>query len=173
MGAAAKFNDMRHKQDRLLDQKMFADQVLNLVRIIWEFHDESQQEAFGPEAVKRLRHLQITPESFKNLCASTDFREILRTLDIPDGEQLDLFDTLDIDGGGTLDLEELIQGVYKLRGDARRSDIVGVSLQMRHMQEEISSMKSSMQKDLKELIRISEARFLQMCPLQSPAETKG
>merc|ERR1711920_569532 len=133
------------------------------------FNDGDQEEEFGPEAVNRLRHLQITPEKFKNLCASTDFRDILRTLDIPDEEQLDLFDTLDIDGGGTLDLEELIQGVYKLRGDARRSDIVGVSLQMRHMQEEIQSL----QKDLKELISNSETRFLHMCRLQRPPGMKN
>merc|ERR1712117_462221 len=110
---------------------------------------------FGPDAVRHMRNLQITPGMFKNLCASRDFREVLRALDIPDEEQLDLFDTLDIDCGGTLDLEELIQGVYKLRGDARRSDIVGVSLQMRHMQEEIRFL----QKDLRGLISNSEARF--------------
>merc|ERR1711920_787914 len=120
------------------------------------FNDGDQEESFGPEAVRRLRHLQITPEKFKDLCTSKDFRDILRTLDIPDEEQLDLFDTLDIDGGGTLDLEELVQGVHKLRGDARRSDIVGVSLQMRQMQEEIHSL----QKDLRELLNRSEDRGL-------------
>merc|ERR1719336_2969069 len=88
-----------------------------------------------------------------DLCAKPEFRDILRTLDIPDEEQLDLFDTLDIDGGGTLDLEELVQGIHKLRGDARRSDIVGVSLQMRQMQDEIHSL----QKDLRELLSKSAA----------------
>merc|ERR1711972_304575 len=103
------------------------------------------------------------------LCAMRDFQDVLRALDIPDEEQLDLFDTLDIDGGGTLDVEELIQGVYKLRGDARRSDIVGMSLQMRHMQEEIHSL----QKDLKELISNSESWFLHMYHLQSPSDMKN
>jgi len=166
--AAAKFNDLRLKQERLLDQQMFAEQVLNLVRIIWLHfkHDEDEeQEEFGADAIRRLRHLQITPETFKDLCTSTDFRDILRTLDIPDEEQLDLFDTLDIDGGGTLDLEELVQGVHKLRGDARRSDIVGVSLQMRQMQEQMGAF----QKDLRDLLCRSEDRLLETGGMKSTA----
>merc|ERR1712113_1192003 len=64
----------------------------------------------------------------------TEFQDILRDLDIADEDQLDLFDTLDVDGGGTIDLEELITGIAKLRGDARRSDIVGVGLIVRSVQ---------------------------------------
>merc|ERR1712113_338998 len=59
---------------------------------------------------------------------------ILRDLDVADEDQLDLFDTLDVDGGGTIDLEELITGIAKLRGDARRSDIIGVGLIVRAVQ---------------------------------------
>merc|ERR1719157_532532 len=78
--------------------------------------------------------VQITPDFFDHLRSFTEFQELLSDLDIADEDQLDLFETLDVDGGGTIDLEELIVGIWKLRGDARRSDIVGVSLMTRSMQ---------------------------------------
>merc|ERR1719188_350974 len=81
-----------------------------------------------------LATVQITPEFFTYLRSYKEFQEILRDLDVADEDQLDLFETLDVDGGGTIDLEELITGIAKLRGDARRSDIVGVGLIVRSVQ---------------------------------------
>merc|ERR1712113_971833 len=78
--------------------------------------------------------IELTPEFFEDLRKFNEFQEILRDLDIADEDQLDLFDTLDVDGGGTIDLEELITGIAKLRGGARRSDIVGVGLVVRSLQ---------------------------------------
>merc|ERR1719272_319620 len=78
--------------------------------------------------------MEMTPEFFEELREYREFQDILCTLDIADEDQLDLFDTLDVDGGGTLDFEELIMGIAKLRGDARRSDIVSVGLLLRSMQ---------------------------------------
>merc|ERR1712039_444046 len=81
-----------------------------------------------------VSQIEITPEFFDDLRKYTEFQDILRDLDIADEDQLDLFDTLDVDGGGTIDLEELITGIAKLRGEARRSDIVGVGLIVRAVQ---------------------------------------
>merc|ERR1712083_134016 len=82
----------------------------------------------------QVSSIELTPEFFDELRTYSEFQEILRDLDIADEDQLDLFDTLDVDGGGTIDLEELITGIAKLRGDARRSDIVGVGLIVRSVQ---------------------------------------
>merc|ERR1712083_573287 len=82
----------------------------------------------------QVSSIELTPEFFEDLRKYTEFQDILRDLDIADEDQLDLFDTLDVDGGGTIDLEELITGISKLRGDARRSDIVGVGLIVRAVQ---------------------------------------
>merc|ERR1712087_1093493 len=84
--------------------------------------------------LKEVAHIEITPDFFEELRSYTEFQDILRDLDIADEDQLDLFDTLDVDGGGTIDLEELITGIAKLRGGARRSDIVGVGLVVRSLQ---------------------------------------
>lgn len=58
--------------------------------------------------------------------------------------KVDLFDTLDVDGGGTIDLDEMIIGISKLRGDARRSDIVGVGLKVRSIQADLKRLSKAM-----------------------------
>merc|ERR1712050_242038 len=89
--------------------------------------------------------IEITPEFFEDLRTYNEFQEILRDLDIADEDQLDLFDTLDVDGGGTIDLEELIVGISKLRGDARRSDIIGVNLITRNLQTALLELATTVQ----------------------------
>merc|ERR1712087_680811 len=93
--------------------------------------------------LKEVAHIELTPDTFDEMRTYSEFQEILRDLDIADEDQLDLFDTLDVDGGGTIDLEELITGIAKLRGDARRSDIVGVGLIVRAVQMNMNDFEST------------------------------
>merc|ERR1712113_1127243 len=92
-----------------------------------------------------VSQLNITPELFERLRSFREFQNILNDLDISDEDQLDLFDTLDVDGGGTIDLEELIVGISKLRGDARRSDIIGVHLIARNIQSAVTRLMDTAQ----------------------------
>lgn len=85
--------------------------------------------------------LHITPEFFAFLRTFREFKRLLEELDIADEDQVDLFDTLDVDGGGTIDLEEMVVGISKLRGDARRSDIVGVRLVVRCIQADVHGLR--------------------------------
>merc|ERR1719195_1273190 len=96
-----------------------------------------------------LQEIHITPEFFDHLRTLQNFQNILADLDVSDEDQLDLFETLDVDGGGTIDLEELIVGICKLRGDARRSDIVGVALIARSIQKAISKFEDGIFEVLK------------------------
>merc|ERR1712151_1205365 len=113
---------------------MFTEKTTKLVEFIWRKY--ASAEGFGKDLMTFLEvsQIEITPEFFEELRRYSEFQDILRDLDIADEDQLDLFDTLDVDGGGTIDLEELITGIAKLRGDARRSDIVGVGLIVRSVQ---------------------------------------
>merc|ERR1719410_3185517 len=99
--------------------------------------------------VQDLQAIQISPSFFDHLRSFKEFQDLLNDLDVSDEDQLDLFETLDVDGGGTIDLEELIVGICKLRGDARRSDIVGVSLMTRSMQLAMSRFEVSVMDRLK------------------------
>merc|ERR1712176_1083308 len=138
--AAAKFDNLHQKRSRLMDAQMFATKIVKLVKLIWRLHRHrdrdrgSARNSLSPENLDELSDIQITTEFFDELRSFKEFRTLLAELDVSDEDQLDLFSTLDVDGGGTIDLEELVVGICKLRGDARRSDIVGVSLIARSIQ---------------------------------------
>merc|ERR1719229_950311 len=118
--------------------------ALELMDLIWQHHEDNRDKSSITRlSIGQASQLQITPEYFEELRVCKEFQEILKDLDIADEEQLDLFDTLDVDGGGTLDLEELVQGIAKLRGDARRSDVVSVSLMVRALLEGLSDFETS------------------------------
>merc|ERR1719329_1841102 len=55
---------------------------------------------------------------------------------------MNLFDTLDADGSGSLDLPELVSGIMKLRGAADKGDIVASLLSVRHMQKTLGAFES-------------------------------
>lgn len=96
-----------------------------------------------------MADVKISQELFDRLRTSDEFQQILKDLDIADEDHLDLFDTLDVDGNGVVDVDELLQGLSKLRGDARRSDIVTVNLVMRHIQAELRVFYRSTMRVLK------------------------
>merc|ERR1712232_484007 len=132
---AAKFSSLSQKRKRLLDDQFFAEKATELVEFVWRVHrQEKRRVSIQMTDCEALQQLNITPDLFETLRSFREFQNILNDLDISDEDQLDLFDTLDVDGGGTIDLEELIVGISKLRGDARRSDIIGVSLIVRNIQ---------------------------------------
>lgn len=148
---AAKVNSARHKRQRLLNSQAFAEKAACLVKFVWAVHCRRSEDpdwemadfaVSGPmddQDVDEASELQITPELFTFLRTFDELKRLLHALDVTDEDQVDLFDTLDVDGGGMIDLEELIVGISKLRGDARRSDIVGVSLVVRCIQAESAS----------------------------------
>jgi len=170
--AAAKYNSLHQKRQRLLDSQMFAERIKQLVEFIWHVHTNdlaaqamtSRDSGTGSiaslishfrggagvrismnsdDVAEVLQDIQITPELFDHLRSYREFQDLLTDLDVSDEDQLDLFETLDVDGGGTIDLEELIVGICKLRGDARRSDIVGVSLIARSLQGAVTRFEES------------------------------
>jgi len=157
---AAKFNSLYQKRQRLLDEQFFAEKITALVEFVWGIHkQEGQRVSLAPdraEEIAQLNELSITPAMFDRLRSFREFQTLLNDLDISDEDQLDLFDTLDVDGGGTIDLEELIVGIGKLRGDARRSDIIGVSLITRNIQSTLTHVHDATTILLRDQARLSK-----------------
>merc|ERR1711972_20169 len=88
----------------------------------------------------------------------------------------DLFQTLDVDGSGTLDLEKLIGGLWRLR--ARRSDALGTSLAVQSLQLAVATFEDTAMELLRShghaLRRLEEAQqnaSWQNAGWQSPAST--
>jgi len=170
--AAAKVQEMTAKQSRLNNYQLVAEKLHELVEITCEIWEQKIAATLGdgpdvPQhlsipglrnsttvharvaAVKRgesiltlASNLEITPKFLDFLKEDPRVLDILRDLDIADADIRDLFETLDVDGGGTIDTEEMIRGLTQLRGDASRSDIVGVKLVVRNLQEQLSAMQA-------------------------------
>jgi len=134
---AARKNDLAKRQAHMRDQEFFAQKLVELLEVIWELrgwhHDGTSQELL--EKAKEGVHL--TPAIYEELRKSARFSEVLEQLDIAMEDQYALFDTLDGDQSGVIDFEELIGGIHMLRGDARRSDIIAVSIHLSVMQTQL------------------------------------
>eukprot|EP00929_Paragymnodinium_shiwhaense_P057780 TRINITY_DN28933_c0_g3_i1.p1 TRINITY_DN28933_c0_g3~~TRINITY_DN28933_c0_g3_i1.p1 ORF type:complete len:799 (+),score=133.54 TRINITY_DN28933_c0_g3_i1:69-2465(+) len=83
----------------------------------------------GPEFDKK-----ITKPIFARVIRDKEVKEILDDLDIGNGDRIDVFDVIDSDGNGELDLKELVVGLMKLRGGAEKSDVVAALLGVRGLQ---------------------------------------
>eukprot|EP00928_Gymnodinium_smaydae_P030406 TRINITY_DN22628_c0_g8_i1.p1 TRINITY_DN22628_c0_g8~~TRINITY_DN22628_c0_g8_i1.p1 ORF type:complete len:337 (-),score=52.24 TRINITY_DN22628_c0_g8_i1:97-1035(-) len=159
--AASKYSQIIKKRNRLMNNKLVSEKAFEMVSMIVYYAAEVLET---PECVEYMARgniledvniaddekvrelvtvaadLEITQELWKYLSKDARFSELLSELDISAEDQLDLFDTFDVNGSQTLDLVELLQGVKKLRGDPHRSDVIGVSLLVRGVMESLEIM---------------------------------
>merc|ERR1711920_1120115 len=68
----------------------------------------------------------------------------LNNLDIDPGDHEFLADILDPDNSGEITIPELLDGIRRLRGEPRRSDIISVDLMIRSLQVIIGAMHSQL-----------------------------
>jgi len=87
-------------------------------------------------------NLQITRDGFAKAMADSKVEELLEDLGISVVDYMDLFDALDADGSGTLDVYELAEGFMKLRGQAEKSDIVAAVLAIRSLQKSMTQLEN-------------------------------
>lgn len=135
--SAAKFNDISVKRQRLRDREFFEEKAEELLKMIWRFHcarNLGTAEAFDEEQANRLC---LTQDFFDDLILQPSFVDLLRDLDISDDDQMDLFETLDVEGLGKIDLNDFVIGIGKLRGEARKADVIGVALMLRSLQHKL------------------------------------
>eukprot|EP00927_Polykrikos_kofoidii_P038374 TRINITY_DN3270_c1_g3_i4.p1 TRINITY_DN3270_c1_g3~~TRINITY_DN3270_c1_g3_i4.p1 ORF type:complete len:729 (+),score=112.61 TRINITY_DN3270_c1_g3_i4:161-2347(+) len=143
---AAKSNALLSKRQRLRDKGFLHETATALIIFVWQMYTRKTQvtseetenlpefNMSSDDIIRNASSVEITKEFFDELIAATEFCRLLELLDISDENQMDLFDTLDVDNNGTIDLEELVNGLSKLRGDSRRSDVVSNSLVLRSLQ---------------------------------------
>eukprot|EP00927_Polykrikos_kofoidii_P080378 TRINITY_DN7724_c0_g1_i2.p1 TRINITY_DN7724_c0_g1~~TRINITY_DN7724_c0_g1_i2.p1 ORF type:complete len:649 (-),score=109.52 TRINITY_DN7724_c0_g1_i2:111-2057(-) len=132
---AANFNVRHHKRLRLRDEEFLQQTIERLITMLWRKHCEHQGTDEDECPLGDLRtavsKVALSRQMFDEVMADEEFHNILQDMDIADDNQLDLFESLDINDNGFLDLDELISGLCKLRGDARRSDVISMSLLLR------------------------------------------
>merc|ERR1711879_349552 len=81
------------------------------------------QEKFGD-----CKEIGMSRSSFCHLLSHPDLEHLLEDLDIETCNPVELFDVLDADMSGELDIEEIISGLLSLRGPAEKKDAVGALL---------------------------------------------
>ena len=66
-----------------------------------------------------------------------NFLQVLENADVDVSNKFDLFDVLDADMGGKLELDEVVTGLMKLRGPVSKSDLVAMRLQVRLLTQKV------------------------------------
>merc|ERR1719362_1618956 len=66
------------------------------------------------------------------------------SLDLNPADRVNIFDILDADGSGSLEVRELITGVLRVRGEARKSDTVAALLAVRAVQDMLRRMEDKL-----------------------------
>eukprot|EP00928_Gymnodinium_smaydae_P029546 TRINITY_DN22216_c0_g1_i1.p1 TRINITY_DN22216_c0_g1~~TRINITY_DN22216_c0_g1_i1.p1 ORF type:complete len:676 (-),score=131.29 TRINITY_DN22216_c0_g1_i1:134-2050(-) len=137
--AAARHNELLRMQTRLSDMDRQARIVSEFIERLWIcLHPNMDLKEFS---VAEAMSMTLAAEDFDRIIEDPDIQSILEELDVPEDDRRALFDVLDADGGGQLEMEELIKGIIKLRGDPRRSDVVHVGLVLRSLQEEFRNFR--------------------------------
>lgn len=85
--------------------------------------------------------LQVTQASFNKVLQKERVQRMLDDLDIDTSSRQSLFETLDANCNGTLEVGELANGLMKLRGQESKGDTVASLLAIRAMQKSIKAME--------------------------------
>jgi len=158
--SAAKMNDSLDKARRDRESLRIAHKTKQLLKIFIAAYREGYMERSGiPEdsCDNDLLDIVISKELFLLVIQQQEVQQLMDDLDIPP-DRAHLFDVLDADNSGGLAVTELVQGLLKVRGEARRSDIVAALLAVRAAQEMIQSVAQGVQASHESLI----ARFCQL-----------
>merc|ERR1712062_96822 len=68
----------------------------------------------------------IDADEFNAVLADSELRTWLSAMELDVGDEGQLFELLDVDGDGELNLAELVDGISRLKGTARNYDVVNL-----------------------------------------------
>jgi hypothetical protein len=157
--AAAKVNSDRIRRDKDRQSKFMAKKLQDLARAAAPGSTPRNTKSWGSKIIN-----SISRESFNKAINEPEGRKILDDLEIPEGDREELFGVLDADGSNELDVEELIHGIIKVRGQARSMDTVAVRLMVEELRTNFSALSDDMKKMKKDLTEIKNAQGLESSP---------
>jgi len=148
--SAARKNEQIRLRNRLNDYQRQVTTTGALVYKLWKNQQYSLSEMERSESFdyNSAVNTLIMKNVFEDTMMDPEAQKLLEDLDVAEEDRMGLFDVLDADGGGTLQLLEIILGVLKLRGMPRRSDVVQVGLMVRSLQEKLDGNLQSLQQSL-------------------------
>jgi len=102
----------------------------------WSLHlleqafDQAQREEESKQGIEPTNMLFITRRSFQEVLKRPDVQRIFDNMDIEAADRSDLFDAIDADSNGRIVLDELVNGLVRMSGKARRADAVASRLKV-------------------------------------------
>ncbi|CAE7248126.1 Cacna1s [Symbiodinium sp. CCMP2592] len=129
-------------------------------------HDEHDPEAKVNTSSARALYTEdgmhdkiaITKDLFLLIVQDRGVQKLMDDLDLPH-DRANLFEIIDADGSGTLQITELLQGLLKIRGEISKSDTVASLLATKAVFSMLSELKEEQLKELKSM-RAEFARYL-------------
>lgn len=94
--------------------------------------------------------IAITKELFLLIVQDSAVQKLMDELDLPP-DRANLFEIIDADGSGTLQITELLHGLLKIRGDLSKSDAVASLLATRAVQNMLSDFIVQSKRNMQEL----------------------
>eukprot|EP00928_Gymnodinium_smaydae_P018146 TRINITY_DN16906_c0_g2_i1.p1 TRINITY_DN16906_c0_g2~~TRINITY_DN16906_c0_g2_i1.p1 ORF type:complete len:549 (-),score=92.45 TRINITY_DN16906_c0_g2_i1:110-1756(-) len=95
--------------------------------------------------------VQITRVEFDNFVALPEVNVLLDDLDVSASNRTELFDILDANRSGSLDVQEIIAGLMKVRGPADKSDMVAALLGVRAVHQHLQLFEQLVTRNLKNI----------------------
>mmetsp|Transcript_41662 Transcript_41662/g.76690 ORF Transcript_41662/g.76690 Transcript_41662/m.76690 type:complete len:254 (+) Transcript_41662:2-763(+) len=133
--AAANHAAILRKTERMNDEILWSTRLTSLVRKIFEYNGNTLPPRMS-DVVESLSDQAIPEAVFQEYMMDTRVQKALRDLEIDESDFKYLFDILDNDNTGSIYISQLSDGLERLRGDPRRSDIICVDLMVRSIQQQ-------------------------------------
>jgi len=137
----------RKRRELLGDQERWATNVAELLQaLLNESHPDlpelnGLEEDQCDELLCEIQQAEFSKESLHRIVRNNPkIQEALRKLDIDMIEHAFLPDILDPQNDGYITVLELVDGLKRLRGEPRRSDIITIDLMVRSLQERIDDI---------------------------------
>eukprot|EP00928_Gymnodinium_smaydae_P054225 TRINITY_DN38038_c0_g1_i1.p1 TRINITY_DN38038_c0_g1~~TRINITY_DN38038_c0_g1_i1.p1 ORF type:complete len:747 (+),score=148.76 TRINITY_DN38038_c0_g1_i1:166-2406(+) len=125
-GPRALIKSCRKLYEGMANKILSSSQVANKVKLRSTKVDYLLDSIAGDDAT-------ITRDVFNSWLRHQDLLDLLDELDVVTANKAELFDVLDCDLSGELEIGEVVSGIMKLRGAAEKNDIVATLLGVRYM----------------------------------------
>lgn len=86
--------------------------------------------------------LTVSRDRFASWLSHENFTDVLENAGIDTSIRTQLFDILDADSGGLLNIDELISGLMSMRGHVTKGDIIAMSLKVRYVSQLVETLNN-------------------------------
>jgi len=132
------------KHDRLTDNYLWLTCMQTLIKKLFVHKgidlSDTTFESYVQAGLDGIMDETIEEDAFGNFIQDPEVTKALRSLDIDEADDEYMFDILDSDNGGQVTVAEVIDGLQRLRGNPRRSDVITIDLMARDIQAKLNML---------------------------------